>query len=84
MEGAGGWATHETAIDAKQLYNAIQQMFSPSADPSGDELRLSMEEYIKYKKRYVKHLQFDPDLQNLSKFSFYRHLCKTVFYFQLP
>ena len=63
-----GWGTHDTAIDAKQLYNAIQQMFSPSADPSGDELRLSMEEYIKYKKRYVKHLQFDPDLQNLSKF----------------
>ena len=68
MMDSSGWATHNTAIDAKQLYSAIQQMFSPSADPNGDELSLLMEEYIKYKKIYVKHLQFDPDLQNLSKF----------------
>ena len=31
-------------------------------------MRSSEEEYVKYKKRYVKHLQFDPALQNLSKF----------------
>ena len=63
-----GWNNHNTAIDAKQLYNSIQQMFSSLADPNGDEIRRSMKEYIEYKKRYVKHFQFNPDIQNLSKF----------------
>ena len=58
-----------TAIDEERLQKALQQMFSEPADPKDEGLRLSMEEYIKYKKRYVKHLQFDPDLQNLSNFS---------------
>ena len=56
------------AIDEERLQKAIQQMFSAPADPKDDGRRLSIEEYIKYKKRYVKHLQFDPDIQNLSKF----------------
>ena len=63
-----GWNNHNTAIDAKQLYNSIQQMFSSLADPNEDEIGLSMKEYIEYKKRYVKHFQFNPDIQNLSKF----------------
>ena len=58
-----------TAIDEEPLQEALQQMFSEPVDPKDEGLRLSMEEYIKYKKRYVKHLQFDPDLQNLSNFS---------------
>ena len=66
-EELDGWS-HDTAIDAKQLYNSIQQMFSSLADPNGDEIGLSMKEYIEYKKRYVKHFQFNPDIQNLSKF----------------
>ena len=66
--GVDGWDNHNTAIDAKQLYNSIQQMFSSLADPNGDEIGLSMKEYIEYKKRYVKHFQFNPDIQNLSKF----------------
>ena len=57
-----------TAIDEEPLKKALQQMFASTADPKDEGLRLSMEEYIKYKKRYVKHLLFDPNLQNLSKF----------------
>ena len=62
--------TTNTAIDEERLQKAIQQIFFAPADPKDDALRLSIEEYIKYKKRYVKHLQFDPDLQNLSKLFF--------------
>ena len=61
--------TYNTAIDAEQLQKSLQQMLSPKADQKEDDLRLLMDEYIKYKKRYVKHLQFNPDNHNLSKFS---------------
>ena len=67
-EFGDGWTMNDTVIDAEQLYNSIQQMFSSLADPNGDEIGLSMKEYIEYKKRYVKHFQFNPDIQNLSKF----------------
>ena len=63
------FAVHRTAIDEEALQKSFRQIFSSSANPNDDGLRLSTEEYIKYKKRYVKHLQFDPDIQNLSKFS---------------
>ena len=69
-----GWSMHDTAIDAKQLYNSIQQMFSSLADPNRDEIRLSMKEYIEYKERYVKNFQFNPDIQNLSKFFRYNSI----------
>ena len=54
-----------TAVDAKQLQNT---MFPSPTDSTDDGLRLSTEEYIKYKKSYVKHLHFDPIIPNLSKF----------------
>ena len=59
---------HNTAIDAEQLQKALQQMLSPNPDQKEDDLRLLMDKYIKYKKGYVKHLQFNPDNQNLSEF----------------
>ena len=62
-----------TAVDAKQLQNAL---FPPPRDFKVGGLILSTEEYIKYKKSYVKHLQFDPILPNLSKFSFLQHPTK--------
>ena len=54
-------------IDGTQLYSALQQMLSL---PGGlkEEEDVWMEEYIRYKKRYVKHLLFNQDLPNLSKF----------------
>ena len=33
-------------------------------------MRSLIEKYTMYKKRYMKNLQFDPQLENLSKFSF--------------
>ena len=59
--------THDTVIDGERLQNALRQFFPSSTGSKEVELRTLMEEYIKYKKRYVKHLQFDPDLKNLSK-----------------
>ena len=56
-----------TAIERDRLQNAIRQFFPSLAGTKEAELRTYMEEYIKYKKSYVKHLQFDPDLKNLSK-----------------
>ena len=62
--------TQNTAIDGEHLFNAFQQMFSTLADPKQDGLyKLSMEKYTKYKKSYIKHLQFNPEVKNLSKFS---------------
>ena len=69
------------AIDEERLQKAIQQMFSAPADPKDDGMKLSIEEYIKYKKRYVKNLQFDPDIQNLSKLFFSQHLCSKRYLF---
>ena len=54
-----------SAIDGKRLYSALQQTLSSAAGSKADEM---MEEYTKYKKRYVKNLQFNPKAQNLSKF----------------
>ena len=58
---------HKTAVDEEQLQKVLQQMISSQADPEDGGFRLSMGEYIKYKERYVKHLQFNPNIQNLSK-----------------
>ena len=63
-----GLKTQNTKIDGRHLNDALQQIFPSLADPEEDELRMLMEEYIKYKKSYVTHLQFQADLQNLSKF----------------
>ena len=73
-----------TALDGERLQKALWQILSSQEDPKANGLRLSIAEYIKYKERYVKHLQFDPNLHNLSKFQFPQHFRNTVFYFQLP
>ena len=61
-------AKYSKNIDGEALEITLQQMISPAANPKEDVLKLVTSEYIKYKQSYVKHLQFDPDLQNLSKF----------------
>ena len=58
---------HKNAIDGERLYNALQQLLL-SRNPEEDMMTLAMEEYIKYKKSYVKHLQFNQDIKNMSKF----------------
>ena len=72
-----------TAIDEEPLQKALQQMFSEPADPKSEGLKLTMEEYIKYKKRYVKHLQFNPNLTNLSECFISSNSVVKVIHFQL-
>ena len=46
---------------------ALQQMFPTSADEKVDEVQSLTEKYQKYKKKYVKHLNFNPYEKNLSR-----------------
>ena len=70
-----------TAIDGDRLQKTLQQMFASQADHKDDGLRLSKEEYMKYKKSYAKHLQFNPNIQNLSKF---KHQLKKLKIYPFP
>ena len=45
----------------------LQQMFPNSADEEEDGLKSLKESYRKYKKEYVKDLNFNPGEENLSK-----------------
>ena len=52
-------------------------MISTSSDEKEDELKLLNEEYRQYKKDYMKHLEYDPETPDLSKFyvlSIHSHL----------
>ena len=60
-------ALPSTVINGERLRKALQQMLFSSMGSNNAEQRVLLEEYIKYKKAYVKHLQFNPDSQNLSK-----------------
>ena len=42
-------------------------MFPTSTDRKADEVKSASESYHKYKRKYVKHLCFNPDNENLSK-----------------
>ena len=56
-------------IDSKERLNdALQQMFPASADKKVDEIQSLTESYHKYKREYVKHISFNPEDENLSKF----------------
>ena len=58
--------------DEESLENEVMQMFPISTDETKNDVSLLMEKYMLYKKDYMKHLQFDPALENLTycKFSF--------------
>ena len=60
-------ALPSTVINGDRLQKVLQQMLFSSMGSNNAEQRILLEEYIKYKKAYVKHLQFNPDSQNLSK-----------------
>ena len=64
--------THELSqgrqIESKERLNvALHQMFPASTDGKADEVKSASESYHKYKRKYVKHLCFNPDNENLSK-----------------
>ena len=62
------------------LENALTQLFPTSNDETENDVSLLMEKYMLYKKNYMKHLQFDPELENLSKFSIPSHLIKVILF----
>ena len=53
----------------ESLDNALTQLFPTSTKKIEDHVNLLVEKYMTYKKNYMKQLQFDPELENLSKFS---------------
>ena len=77
---------HELARYDKQkkisLENALTQLFPTPTEKKKDNVRSLIEKYTTHKKRYMKNLQFDPQLENLSKFSPNQHILPNLF--QLP
>ena len=53
----------QLGYDRDDLHLALQQ----STEEEGDNVRSMTEEYHRYKREYVKHLNFNPDAENLSK-----------------
>ena len=67
--------------DEASLENALTELFPTSTEENEDDVSLlMMEKYMMYKKNYMKHLQFDPELENLSKFSIPAHLIKVILF----
>ena len=52
----------------ERLYFDLRQMFPISADEKLSEVKLLTESYHKYKREYVKHIYFNPAIENLCKF----------------
>ena len=50
------------------LYATLQKIFPTSTEETVDEVQSMTERYHKYKREYVKHLSFNLDNENLSKF----------------
>ena len=46
---------------------ALQQMLPVSIEEGADDVRSMTEEYHRYKREYVKHLNFNPGNKNLSE-----------------
>ena len=62
----------ETGQGAKQIEAVLQQMF-PASSPNEkvDKMKALTEAYHNYKMGFVKHLSFNPEGGNLSKFISY-------------
>ena len=56
-----------------QLHDVLQRMVSTSVNEKVDKVASLKESYHKYKKEYVKHLGFDPNNENLSKWFWTLH-----------
>ena len=50
--------------------NRLQQMFPASTKEEVDGVKSLTEIYHKYKREYVKHLSFNPEEENISKYMF--------------
>ena len=52
----------------EEMHLTFQQMFPTFVDEETDQLKLLTEKYHKYKREYLKHLCFNPEGENLSKY----------------
>ena len=52
----------------EDLHNTHQDMFPSSANEIDDEVNLFTAIYHEYKMKYLKHLNFNPNAENYSKF----------------
>ena len=67
LEDSLPWGPYES----ERVLIALQQMFAISADKKEDDLKSFKESYLKYKRKYVKHIGFNPDNDNLSNLTFH-------------
>ena len=55
--------------DQKEFFeNTLQDMLPIFANDMGDELKSLTAKYHEYKMKYLKHLNFNPNAENFSKF----------------
>ena len=54
--------------NSKHLQDTIHEMFPISAHKKDVDIKMMTARYLQYKMDYVKHLAFNPEEQNLSKF----------------
>ena len=51
-----------------ELHQSLQELFpSSSSDEKLEDMMVLTKAYHKYKRKYVKHLSFNPEKENLSK-----------------
>ena len=55
----------------KEKIRALQQMFIVSEDDEGSEVMTLTRKYHRFKRSYAQNLGFNPDLRNLSKYSYF-------------
>ena len=54
--------------NSKHLHDAIHEMFPIHAHEKDVDVKMMTARYLQYKMNYVKHLAFNPEEQNFSKF----------------
>ena len=52
----------------KELHLVLQQLFPISSTDENDDVATLTKAYHAYKRGYVKHVSFDPEAENLSKY----------------
>ena len=77
LDDSSTWSPYES----ERFLIALQQMFAISADKKEDDLKSFKESYLRYKRKYVKHIGFNPDNDNLSNLTFhYMKLSKLIMF----
>ena len=65
----------DSRSESKERFLAtLQHIFTSSVDEKVDDLKSLTEKYHKYKREYVKHLSFNPEQGNFSKYIFLKYI----------